>query len=277
MLPYGANRKESLTIDGHQYDIDFLNPNFSKWTIFDQLSGIIIKDFGYSETNWLEGIWGVLGFNYNQFNASRTSLNDQTVRVGNGNKESLPYAMTNANVDQLATMDFITNIWGAGIYNLQLPSTMSYNAISTSDYFRKGVLYEQFVAITKPADSIKLQAPRLPRKLKSPYFCIRSDILDDSQYIGGEDSGQIYPVIATIPKSNDYGDYFVGLDSPLEFTFTRPKVITSITTSIHNPDQSLASVDSFSSIIYKITNILNPNRFNIVAQILDENKNDKKK
>jgi hypothetical protein len=277
MLPYGANREESLTIQTHEYDIDFLNPNFSKWTIFDQLSGIIIKDFGYSETNWGEGIWGVLGFNYNQFNASRTSLNDQTVRVGNSNKLSLPYAMTNANVDQLATMDFITNVWGAGIYNLQLPSTMSFNVTSSSDYFRKGLHYEQYVAITKPADSIKLEAPRLPRKLKSPYFCIRSDILDDSQYIGGEDSGQIYPVIATIPKSNDYGDYFVGLDSPLEFTFTRPKVITSITTSIHNPDQSLASVDSFSSIIYKITKQLNPNRFNIVSQILDENNKNKKK
>eukprot|EP01047_Picozoa_sp_COSAG01_P046091 COSAG01_NODE_4297_length_5164_cov_5.625469_3_plen_985_part_00 len=272
MIPYGANSETGLTIGGNPYDIDFLNPSFSKWTIFDQLSGIIIRDFGYSETQWNNGIWGILGFDYNQFNASSTSLNDQTTRVGNDNKDLLPYAMTNAEVDQLATMDLATNIWGAGIYNLQLPSTMSFNVTSIVDYFRKGMKYEQYVAITKPASSIKLSAPRLPRKLISPYFCIRSDVLDDSQYIGGQDSGQLFPVIATIPKSNDYGDYFVSLDSPLDFVFTRPKIISSITTSIHNPDQSLAEVDPYSSVIYKITKQLNPNRFNIVSQILDENK-----
>ena len=272
MIPYNSNRSDALTIGGSPYDIDFLNPTFQPWTIFDQLSGIIIRDFGYSESQWRNGLWGILGFDYEQFNASSNRLNDQTTRVGNDNKELLPYAMTNADVDQLATMDFATNIWGAGIYNLQLPSTMSFNVTSIVDYFRKGMKYEQYVAITKPAHSIKLSAPRLPRKLISPYFCIRSDILDDSQYIGGEDSGQLYPVIATIPKSNDYGDYFVSLDSPLDFIFTRPKVISSITTSIHNPDQTLASVDPYSSVIYKITKQLNPNRFNIVSQILDENK-----
>lgn len=272
MIPYGANREVGLTIQGHDYDIDFLNPTFQPWTIFDQLSGIIIRDFGYSESKWSSGFWGVLGFDYSQFNSSRTNLNDQTSRVGNNNKNNLPYAMTNDNVDQLATMDFPTNIWGAGIYNLQLPSTMSFNVTSTSDYFRSGLKYEQYVAITKPSLSIKLSAPRLPRKLISPYFCIRSDILDDSQYIGGQDSGQLYPVIATIPKSNDYGDFFVSLDSPLDFIFTRPKIISSITTSIHNPDQTLAQVDPFSSIIYKITKNMSPDRFNVISQILDENK-----
>ena len=278
MIPYRANNINNLPVQttNTRYNIDFLNPNFTPWTIFDQLSGIVISDFGYSEKNWLSGLWGILGFDYSQFNSQLNSDNDLTSRVGNGNKNNLPYAFTNANVDQLTTMDLPTNVFGAGIYNLQLPSTMAFNVINdaglNNQYFRFGVRLEQFVAITKPAESVKLEAPRLPRKLKNPYFCVRSDILDDSQYIGGADSGQLFPVIATIPKSNDYGDYFVGLDSSISFTFTKPKTITSITTSIHNPDQSLANIDSSSSIIYKITKNLNPNRFNILDQILNDKK-----
>lgn len=279
LLPYGANRMEGLVIQGETYNIDFLNNSLSAWNIFDQLSGIVIKDFGYDENKWTSSFWDTLGFDYNQFNAKETSDNDITTRVGNNNKNNLPYAFTNADVGQLATTDFITNIWGNGVYNLMLPQTMSFNVTNTgtnlSNYHRVNMKYEQFPAITESATSIKLEAPRLPRKLQSPYFCIRSDILDKSQYHGGFDSGELYPVIATIPKSNDFGDYFVQTDSLLEFTFTMPKTITSILTSIHNPDMRLANVNDSSAVIYKITRNLNPQRFNIIGQLL--NPKDEKK
>ncbi len=41
---------------------------------------------------------------------------------------------------------------------------------------------------------------------------------------------------------------------------------------ITNPDQSLADVDENSSIIYKLTRGLNPNRFNILQQVLNDTK-----
>jgi len=275
VLPYGANNK-TLTINTNEYNIDFLNPNLSAWTIYDQYSGIIIKDFGYDEKSWSKGFWNTLGFDYLQFNSPETSLNDLTTRVGNDNKNTLPYAFTNADVGQLATMDFPTNVFGNGFFNLQLPCPSLFNCNNStpfnSSYFRENLLYENYPAITEPATSVKLQAPRLPRKLANPYFTIRSDILEENTYIGGYESGQLYPVIATIPKSSDYGDYFVSLDSGLVFTFTRPRTITSIRTMITNPDQSLANVDENSSIIYKLTRALNPNRFNIVSQILNDTK-----
>ena len=275
IIPYRANEL-TFTMDGNDYDVDFLNPNLSGWTIFDQLSGIVIKDFGYDEQDWTEGFWDTLGFTYNQFNASVNSDNDFTTRITNQNKQSLPYAFTNADVDQLTSMDLVVNVWGAGMYNLQMPQTMSFAYQPTTkaerDVFRAGLNLQQFPAITKSTTSMKLQAVNLPRKLVSPYFCVRSDILDDSSFIGGGDSGQLFPVIATIPKSNDFGDYFVGQDSSISFTFTRPKTITSITTSIHNPDQTLANVDESSAIIYKITRNMNPKRFNIIQQIIADEK-----
>lgn len=275
MIPYGANN-HTIVINNKRLSVDFLNPNLSGWTIYDQYSGIIINDFGYDEDTWEKSFWYNLGFDYLQFNSPETSSNDLTTRVGNENKNSLPYAFTNADVPQQATMDFITNVYGEGFYNLQLPCVVSFNdtndGVDKSNFFREDMLFEQYPAITESATSVKLQAPRLPRKLRSPYFCIRSDILDHSLYLGGYDSGTNHPIIATVPKSNDYGDYFVSLDSTLEFVFTRAKTITSIKTSIHNPDMTLANVGEASSVIYKITRQIPETRFNIIEQVLNENK-----
>jgi hypothetical protein len=276
MMPYAANRITDLGVQGQDYQIDFLNPNLSPWTIYDQLTGIMIKDFGYSQNKWNSGFWGRLGFEYNQFNASRNSINDLTNRIGNSNKNALPYAITNANVGQTATMDFVTNIFGAGLYSLQLPITMSFNASNTGAnqnlYFRDALFFEQFPAISENAISVKLTAPNLPKKLINPYFCIRSDILDSSDYIGGADSGELYPVIAVVPKISDYPDFFVNTSPDMEFVFTKPKTITSITTSIHDPSQALSQVNDSSAVIYKITKQIPDTRFNIVQQILNENK-----
>tara|TARA_Y100001963_G_C6793111_1_gene456783 strand:+ start:509 stop:3475 length:2967 start_codon:yes stop_codon:yes gene_type:complete len=276
MMPYKSNRITDLSVQGQDYQVDFLNPNLSPWTIYDQLSGIIIKDFGYSQSKWNNGFWGRLGFEYNQFNSSRSSTNDLTNRVGNSNKNALPYAITNADVGQTATMDFTTNIFGAGLYSLQLPITMSFNAsnhgVNQTLYFRDALLFENYPAISESATSVKLTAPNLPRKLINPYFCIRSDILDSSDYIGGADSGELYPVIAVVPKVSDYPDFFVNTAPDMEFVFTKPKTITSITTSIHDPSQALAQVNDSSAVIYKITKQIPDTQFNIINQILN-NKN----
>ena len=280
ILPYDLNGN-TITIKGEDagsYKIDLLNTNLEGWTIYDQYTGIIIKDFGYDSKYWNEGIWGTLGFTYEQFNTPRTSSNDINTRVGNSNKFALPYAFTNAEVGQLDTMDFITNVYGAGMYSLQLPSTMFFNSVidAGNNVFRKGFAQEQFPPITESAVSVVLTAPNLPRKLKNGYYCIRSDIIDGSQYIGGANSGELFPVIAVVPKSNDFGDFYVGGESTLNFVFTKPKTISSVTTSIHNPNQTLANVDDSCAVIYKITRTIN-NNLDIIGQIMEENNNNKKK
>jgi hypothetical protein len=254
------------------YAVDFLNPNLQGWTIYDQLSGIVIKDFGYSSQYWNEGFWGRCGFTYEQFNASRSSSNDITSRVGNNNKDALPYAFTNANVKQEDSIDLITNIFGAGKYNLQLPITTSWNAsnhgVDKNASFRVDLDFETFPEISKAQTSVKLTAPNLPSKLINPYYNIRTDVLDDSQYYGGKFSYQPLPIIATIAKSSDYNNFFVSLDGGLEFTFTRNKVITSIKTSITDPDGSTADIQGNSAVIYKLTKTLPQERLNVLDNFL---------
>ena len=53
-------------------------------------------------------------------------------------------------------------------------------------------------------------------------------------------------------KNYNEGDYFFGEESSISFTITKPKVVTSITTSINDPDGTFSRVDDSSAVIYKI-------------------------
>ena len=289
MRSYKFNEYPDLTVytkadksASAKYQIELLNPNLEQWAIYDQLCGVIIKDFGYTLKTWDDGIWGIMGFTYNQFNAIRTSSNDLSSRVGNGNKQSLPFAFTNADINSGDTINFPTNCFGAGMYNLSLPATMSFNTDNGGGGANgSGIVPEIFPvqsqpAITSPQTSVILGAPNLPQKLLNGYFTIRSDILEEATYKGGFDSGQLYPVISIVDKINDTGNYFTQVDSSLEFTFTKPKVITSIQTSIHNPSQSLANVDRDSAVVYKITR-QRPHVYDVVDQIINPPKKAPKK
>ena len=81
---------------------------------------------------------------------------------------------------------------------------------NASTEFRLNMYYENFPAVTESATSVKITAPNLPKKLNQGYYCIRSNVLDGSQFIVGSDSGQLYPVIDIVSKSNDFGDFYVG-------------------------------------------------------------------
>lgn len=275
MMPYSLNRidplKLSTGVPTADFQVDMLNKNLEPWTIYDQYCGIIIKDFGYSKEKFSEGIFGTLGFTYNQFNASESSTNDITSRVGNSNKGALPYAFTNAEVSQKQTINFPTNIFGAGIYSLQLPLTMSFNGSvgAGADIFREALPYETYPAISEAAHSVVLEAPNLPKKVQQGYYLIKSDILDTSAYHTGQ-SGNSLPVMSVVDKVNDTNDFFVGGESTIEYTFTKDKMITSVQTQILNPDGTLAEVGDNSGVIYKIQRTIN-NNLDIVQQVLQEN------
>ena len=85
------------------------------------------------------------------------------------------------------------------------------------------------------------------------FHCLRSSLLDDiSAYYGSDDSGILLPTMGVVTKTTDSGDFFVGGDDSLTFTVTKPKVITSITTAITDPDGSFSRIDDSSAVIYKI-------------------------
>ena len=66
-------------------------------------------------------------------------------------------------------------------------------------------------------------------------------------------TGQALPIVGVVNKENGFGDYyFQQFPDGEAFTITKPTTITSITTSIHDPDMSFARVDEGSAIIYRI-------------------------
>ena len=119
-------------------------------------------------------------------------------------------------------------------------------------------------------------ATNLPRRMVRPYYCIRSDIISESHYLGGADSGQLLPVVAIVNKIDGYGDFYFGTQSPFVFTATKSRGITSIKTSIHYPDQTYANVNSDSGVIYSIRKT-QPAVANVVEELLGEmNKKEQK-
>jgi len=254
--------------------LELPNYNLDKYKIFDSQSGIIIKDFGFDEENWDRGLWGILGFTYIQFNSERDSTNDITERLTGKNKQTLPYAFTNALVSASDTIDFNVNGWGAPAYNSMLPLSFVWNGSGSSatdphSGKRINLKQENPPPITKEQISVELTATNLPKRMMRPYYCIRSDIVNESHYIGGGESGQLLPVVGIVNKENGYGDYYFSNESPFIFTATKSRMLTSITTSIHYPNQEFALVNETSGVIYKITH-QQPAVSNVVEELFKE-------
>ena len=83
--------------------------------------------------------------------------------------------------------------------------------------------------------------------------------------------GDRLPVIAVINKENGDGDYYFSVESPLTFTITQDINLTSVTTSIHDPDGFLSRLDEGSGVVYKISRTKTIDN-GIVEEILNENK-----
>ena len=108
-----------------------------------------------------------------------------------------------------------------------------------------------------------------------PYYCIRSDIIGQSNYVGGTTSGLRYPIISVINKINSDKDFVQLSGGDMTMTITKQVRLTDITTTITDPNGTLANLDDGSCVIYRIEKDDNTARFDIIDQIL--NKNNKKK
>lgn len=233
------------------------NRNIYPWSIFDSQTGIFISDFGYDEDTWDNGLWGILGFTYNQFNKTVSSSNNRLSRIINSNINDLNIPTTNAEIVSSDTRNFIVNQFGAVYFTTQLPSS---STLKDKDFLP---------AITNKAESIRLEAVNLPRKMLKPYYCIRSDIIDTPHYIGGENSNNLLPVVAICDKQYSSTDFIFSSEEDFIFTITKEKTITNITTSIHDPNQSFSRVNTDSAVIYKIQSQI-VNETDIAQQLLEK-------
>lgn len=250
--PYGHDSSSDL-----ERRVSKPNRNIEPWAIFDSQSGIFISDFGYDKAQWEKGLWGVLGFTYEQFNQTLDSKNNRNSRIVNANINNLNIPTTNSDIVSTDTRDYIVNQFGATYYTTQLPSS---STLKEKDFLP---------AITQNTESIKLTAENLPRKMLRPYYCIRSDIIDEPHYVGGESSNNTLPVVAICDKQYSGGDFYFSSETDFQFTITKNKTLTSITTSIHDPNQSFANVNNDSAVIYKIESQV-VNDTSVAQELLEE-------
>ena len=252
---------------------DGMNSNIEPYKIFDSHGGIYIENWGFDQDNWEDSLWDILGFDYNAVNAPASSKNVLTKRVDNENSGALYRPTTNAEVVQTDTKNYVTNQFSAVQYYTSLPyptCVPQYKAIHNSGV--KGFVYAGasdftgfVVANASPLElwnqvdvltqSTTISATDIQKSVLRPYYTIRSNILEGATAIGGNPTGANLPIISIVDKYSGASDYFLGNPSNIQFTVTKPTIISDITTSIHDSDGEYANVDKTSAVIYKIEKV----------------------
>jgi hypothetical protein len=292
MYPYNTEALTEITTGPAtaQTYIPF-NPQAEAWKVFDADGGIFIEDWGLGDNGlrgsdeqtstekdtrrqllWDKSLWGSLGFSYEQFH-SNTTLSRQN-RVSNITTNTDNAALTtNALVSQADLGQYGGSIYG-GIYNVeQLPVppssrwVESVQGTTSADWLYQ--THNSYPIVNIEQVSTECLAQNLPRKMINPYYLIKSDIVSDVKYLGGDDSGQGLPIVSVVNKENGFGDYFFQAASQQEFTITQSRTITDITTSIHLPSMRTPILNDGSSIIYKIVKA-NTAQLDVASQILSK-------
>ncbi len=251
--------------------------SITPYAIMDAQSGIFIEDYGCDEKNWGQSLWELLGFTYSQFHNrgsrlqrfNNTGLNTSTPTTNGLIKtedlQTFPKLGTSG-LSIFNTLEVNYPSWrydsknGVGATHFDAHSSISYEAFPG---------FQSYPAVTEGgAVSTSIIADNLPRKMLSPVYLIKSDLLNP-MYIGGREGTVSLPVIGVVDKSAGYGDFYSGAKDSTIFTNTIPRTIQNIKTSIVDADGSESRVDDSCCIIYKVTkeiknnsvvleNILNP-------------------
>ena len=265
MMPYKTaigRTKDPTTAD--LPPIQPMNSNLIPWQVYDSDGGIFLENFGLSEQQWKLSLWGVLGFTYGQFHP--TGSGNRQARINNIiETTNLLVPTTNANLEASDVVKFRGNRYGSSLYTFQPPIASTLGPVGVAQQ-QKEVDYPVIVI---DQTSAQINAEQLPRKMLKPFFLIKSNIIGDMSYYGGSDSGQNLPVVCVVNKENGFGDFYFQRGFDMEFTATNPRMITSITTSIHDPDMELANCGPDSSIIFKITKQNHAN-LDVVQDVLQQ-------
>jgi hypothetical protein len=269
MMPYGTPiqpTKVASDADDKTPPVQPMNLNLMPWQLYDSDGGIFLENFGLSEDQWKLSLWGVLGFSYAQFNVEDNNRQSRINNIVDGSAGGS--ITTNANLEASDVVKFRGNRYGTSLYTNQPPiaSVLGDYANATD---QPNVDYP---VISIDQTSAQVSAQNLPRKMLRPYFLIKSNIIGDMNYFGGSDSGYNLPIVCVVNKENGFGDFYFQRGFDLEFTITHPKILTSITTSIHDPDMRLSNVSGDSAVIFKITKQNNAN-LDVVQDVLQQQQN----
>ncbi len=242
--PLTLNQTNGTKTKALQIDKD--NKNIFPFSIIDSHSGISIDHIGVPEDVWSDSLMGILGFSYSQLNASVNENNTAQNRVNTFNIKGLNKLTTSSEIKAEDTLFYHQNAAGNTLYQ---PNVLSANCIQNTNLTTQ-FTYNAPISVDSP--SLPVTADNVPRSMLFPFYTIKSDLIDVDAYRGGGDSGERLPVIGHVTKQTDGGDFFYTGDSSVDFTVTKSKPITSITTAITDPDGTFSELNDNSAVLYKI-------------------------
>jgi len=228
------------------------NSNLEKFALYDTTTGIFFEDFGYSQDSWDSGLWGRLGFSYEQFNSA---TNNRGERVTSKNSQDLQLVTTNCVIEAKDSKGWNVNQFNQSIFDGTfahpqniLVSDEDVPPTEVSGYKR----VVQFPRITESATSLTISAVNYPLSLEEGYFTIRSDIVPQSSFVSGSGNTHL-PIVGIVNKQSPQGDFYISPTSELRFTITKPQIITAIKVAICDPNGEFAVLNDRSSVIFKLT------------------------
>ncbi len=246
-----------------------LDQNIIPYSIMDARSGIYLESYGCDEKNWAQSLWTLLGFSYSQLHQT---TDNRLTRYNNLSLEcSTPTTNSLIETTDLQLFDRVNGLTTVNPEAIPYPQYVDEYSASRNFAVSSTILgYQDFPPIVQSCSSTGIVAENLPRKMISPIYLVKTDLLSPA-YIGGPESTSKLPVIAVVPKNSGYGDFYNGGEDTI-FTNTIPRTIQSITTSIADADGSNSRLDDGSCVIYKIQKQIQSN-----SQVLQDILNPPKK
>lgn len=244
----------------HTYKTKVINTNLEPWTIYDALCGINIEDFGLTEKQWSGSLWDLLGFSYKQFHSE---TNNRLKRIDYNNVNDLSVITTNAEINEGDTKIYSQNLFGAPMMKNMLPLI----AVMKDKNNNEKNVYN--APIVQKTQSIQIIADNLPTRMIRGYYTIRSNIMEETSFIGGKKNNTTMPIVSIVDKVNGDGDFYFQQESSLQFTITKPLRLASVMCSVHDPDGSYANVSEQSTILFKVQKDRR-NTFNVAQELLQE-------
>ncbi len=252
LQPYPLiNLEGSFTTDTQNTFIQ-MSKSLLPSVIYDAHGGISLRDMGVTEDLWEKSFWGLCGYEYGQFNASGNIEDISNINIRfTDDTTNTSGITTNADVTSVNSLEFSTNAFGTTLFNPLVNSHVEYYNSATQAAAIVGATADFQVEppIVVTADSTKIKAKNLPRKILRGYFLINSDILDTANYYQTANPLQTMAIVGKYNGNNDFVEYDGG---GAVFTVTRQKTITAIKSQILDPEGGLAQVGDNSGIIYRI-------------------------
>ena len=169
-------------------------------------------------------------------------------------------------MNQADSKVYVQNAWDVPLFTNMMP-----NVTTIMEEANGEDMITVFPEIKQRTESVKIVAEKLPTRMIRGYYTIRSNVIQQAQFIGGKKNNTTMPIVGIVDKINGDGDFYFGQESSLQFTVTRPIKLASISCSIHDPDGSYARCSEQSTVLFKIEKPV-ALTYNVVQEIMEEQK-----